>query len=281
MVYCFINSIIISSLSYGLIMYMIKNINKNETVISKIENTQNADNLLYNIQSSLINDDFSTTHFYNEDLPAYMQSNIDIIDNQILKILGPSYKSINEINEIYFTATQTNNSDKSFIQLHTDSPMYFCSTYRFLVCLKPNEKVTTIIPGDNYSEKLNKYDILGFDYANTLHYITISEDVEPESRIVLKMHYASNDICHKLTKNYTKWARNLYETNKKTIGFMGNGMLISQFIASYKLYVLLFYYTIGYFYFTTKNTHPLLQYVLLTSCIFSGFHFAFSSMFIL
>lgn len=35
----FINFIIISSLSYGLFMYMIKNINKTK-------NTQNADNLL-------------------------------------------------------------------------------------------------------------------------------------------------------------------------------------------------------------------------------------------
>jgi len=281
MVFSFINSLIISSLSYGLFMYMIKNINKNETVIGKIENTQNVDNLLSNIQSTLIYDNYSTTHFYTNDLPDNMQSSIKIIDNQILKMLGPSYKSIDEINEIYFTATRTSNSDKSFLQLHTDSPMYFCSTYRILVCLKPNERVTTIIPGDNYSEKLNKYDILGFDYANTLHYITINEDVKPENRIVLKMHYANNDICHKLTKKYTTWARNLYETNKKTISAMGNGMLISQFIASYKLYFLLFYYTVAYLYFTKKNTHPLMIYILLTSCIFSGFHFAFSSMFIL
>lgn len=68
------------------------------------------------IQSSLINDESSATYFYNEGLPATMQSRIDIIDNQLLKILGPSYKSINEINEIYFTATHTSNSDKSFIQ---------------------------------------------------------------------------------------------------------------------------------------------------------------------
>lgn len=274
-----INSLIIFSIVYGVIMYMFRTSKREKTLDTQIKNKQNIDELLMEIENNLTSDLKTTTHFYNDDLPENMKSKIDIVNDEILELLGPEYQTIPQINEVYFTAKKTGNSDYSFTNLHTDSPFYLCDTYRVLVCIKPNDNVTTIIPDDNYKKKLEKYDVLGFDYANTLHYITIDNSTSSESRIVLKLHFAKSDVCKKLTKRYTRWARSLYVNNLNSMGFNGYGMLFAQFVASYMIYFIIFYLLLAILYFTSNKQNNILMYILLTALIPPLWHIIWGGMF--
>ena len=204
-----LNTMIIISLVYGTIIYLLKTLFQEKTIVSKIKNTAVADELLNYIENNLVSNQKTTTHFYIEDLPENIKEKVDIINNELLEKIGSDYKTIPQINEVYFTAKKTGNSDNSFTNLHSDSPIFYCDTYRFLVVLKPNDNVITIIPDDNVNKSLDKYDILGFDYARKLHYIKIKESETNDSRIVLKLHFAKSNVCNKLTKRYTRWARSL------------------------------------------------------------------------
>lgn len=274
-----LNTIIIISLVYGTIMYLLKTFLQEKTIVSKIKNTAVADELLNYIENNLVSNQKTTTHFYIEDLPENIKEKVEIINNELLEKIGSDYSTIPQINEVYFTAKKTGNSDNSFTNLHSDSPMFYCDTYRFLVVLKPNDNVITIIPDDNISKNLEKYDILGFDYARKLHYIKINESESSDSRIVLKLHFAKTNICNKLTKRYTRWARSLYVNNLDNLDYRGYGMLLNQFIGAYSLYFVSFYLIIAYFYFTSKNENILLMSILLTSLIMSGFHFFWTLLF--
>lgn len=268
------NTIIIITLLIGVIIYIIRTLNREKTIVSKVKNKQNVDDLLVEIENNLVSDAKTTTHFFNDDMPYNIKSKLDIVNNEILELLGPEYKSISKINEIYFTAKKTGNSDLSFTSLHTDSPLFPCNTYRVLVCIKPNDNVTTIIPDDNIEKKLQKYDILGFDYANTLHYIKFDQTNSSESRIVLKFHYSKTDICNKLTERYTRWARNLYVENKDTISYSGDWMLFLQSFATNVIYIILMYCLVMYFYFTSNKQNNILMYILLIGS-FIAFYYIF------
>lgn len=274
-----LNTIIIISLVYGTIMYLLKTFLQEKSIVSKLKNTAVADELLNYIENNLVSNQKTTTHFYIEDLPENIKEKVEIINNELLEKLGSDYNTIPQINEVYFTAKKTGNSDNSFTNLHSDSPFFYCDTYRFLVVLKPNDNVITIIPDDNISKNLEKYDILGFDYARKLHYIKIKESESSDSRIVLKLHFAKTNICNKLTKRYTRWARSLYVNNLNYIDYRGYGMLLNQFIGAYSLYFAIFYLTIAYIYFTSKNENILLMTILLTSLIITGFHFFLTLLF--
>jgi hypothetical protein len=253
----------------AIIMNLIRIFNREKTLLTTLKNKQNVDDLLVEIENNLVSDAKTTTHFFNDDMPDNIKPKLDIVNNEILELLGPEYKSISKINEIYFTAKKTGNSDLSFTSLHTDSPFFPCKTYRVLVCIKPNDNVTTIIPDDNIEKKLEKYDILGFDYANTFHYIKFDETNSSESRIVLKFHYSKTDICNKLTERYTRWARDLYVNNKDTIHHSGNWMLFFQSFSSNLIFLILFYCLIMYFYFASRKQNNILMYILLTGSFFA------------
>ena len=274
-----LNTIIIISLLYGIIIYLFKTFLQEKTIVSKIKNTEVADELLHYIEKNLVHDQKTTTHFYIEDLPENIKEKVDIINNEILEKIGNDYNTIPQINEVYFTAKKTGNSDHSFTNLHSDSPMFYCDTYRFLVVLKPNDNVITIIPDDNISKSLEKYDILGFDYARKLHYIKIQESETSDSRIVLKLHFAKCNICNKLTKRYTRYARDLFVNNLNELDYHGYIMLITQFISAYSFYFISLYLIIAYIYFTSKNENIILMIILLSSSIITGFHFLWTLLF--
>lgn len=274
-----INTIIVISLLYGVIMYLLKIFFQEKTIVSKIKNTSVADELLHYIENNLVVNQESTTHFYIEDLPENIKKKVEIINNELLKKLGSDYNTIPQINEIYFTAKKTGNSDNSFTNLHTDSPFYYCDTYRFLVVLKPNDNVITIIPEDNINKSLGKYDVLGFDYARKLHYIKIKESESSDSRIVLKLHFAKSNICNKLTKRFTRWTRSLFVNNLDTIDYGGYGLFFNQFVGAYSLYFAIFYLSIAYIYFTSKNENTFLMVVLLSNLLITANHFLFSMLF--
>ena len=275
----YLNTIIIISLTYGVIMYLLKTFFQEKTIVSKIKNTAVADELLNYIENNLVSNQKTTTHFYIEDLPENIKEKVEIINNELLEKLGSDYNTIPQINEVYFTAKKTGNSDNSFTNLHTDSPFFYCDTYRFLVVLKPNDNVITIIPDDNVNKSLDKYEILGFDYARKLHYIKIKESESSDSRIVLKLHFAKTNICNKLTKRYTRWARSLYVNNLNNTDYRGYIMLLNQFMCAYSLYFAIFYLSIAYIYFTSKNENIFLMIVLLSTLLLTANHLLFTLLF--
>ena len=126
-------------------MYLLKTFLQEKTIVSKIKNTAVADELLNYIENNLVSNQKTNTHFYIEDLPENIKEKVEIINNELLEKLGSDYSTIPQINEVYFTAKKTGNSDNSFTNLHSDSPFFYCDTYRFLVVLKPNDNVITII----------------------------------------------------------------------------------------------------------------------------------------
>ena len=276
-----LNTIIIIFLIYSIILYLLKSFFQEKTIVSRLKNKKVADEILNYIETNLVPNKKTTTHFYIEDLPVKIQKKIDIINKELLEKLDDSYNPIPQINEVYFTAKKTGNSDYSFTNLHSDSPFFYCDTYRFLVVLKPNNNIVTIIPDDNVDKVLKKYDILGFDYARKLHYIKINNSESNDSRIVLKLHFAKSKICNKLTKRYTRWARNLYVNNLENMDFRGYGMLTSQFISSYSLYYLIFYLIIAFIYFTSKKENKLLMYILIILLIPIIFYLLWTTMFYL
>ena len=259
-----INLLIGSFFLYGILLYSIKNMNREKSFVYEIKNKNNIDELQVELKGLIKKEDTkSTKHIFVEDLPNNISKKIAKVDNEILDILGPEYSSISKINEVYYNAKETKNSDLSFVRLHTDSPFHICKTYRVLVCIEPDENVITIIPDDKIEVSFKKYQVLGFDYANTLHYIKINEDKIKKNRILLKLHYSKSEICNKLTKRYTRWARSLYVNNKDKIEFSGRIMLMSQYLSTNLLGILVVYLILMIEYYRSKKPNKYLMYLLL------------------
>ena len=275
--------LILTSIIYLTLLWLLRVFTREKTIVHQLQNKQNVDDLLQNIENHIenhIENNETTFHKYYEDMPENIRQKIDIVDDELLQILGNEYSSIPKMNEVYITANKTNNSDKSFENLHTDAPFYACDTYRVLVCIKANGNVTTHIPPDNYSNKLNKYDVLGFDYSKTLHYIDIDESTDSEKRILLKLHYAKTDICDKVTRRYTRFARNLFVNNLTVMKLNGWLMLISQFFMSYLPFVILFYCVLFVIYLKNKKNN-IIFHMLSTVIVFAFLNLAFQSYFLI
>ena len=271
--------LILASIVYLIILWLLRVFTREKTIVHQLQNKRNADELLQNIEQH-IEKNKTSFHKYYEDMPENIRQKIDIIDSEILQVIGSEYSSIPKMNEVYMTANKTNNSDKSFVNLHTDAPFYICDTYRVLVCIKANGNVTTHIPPDNYSNKLNKYDVLGFDYSKTLHYIDIDESTDSEKRILLKLHYAKTDICDKVTRRYTRYARQLFIDNLNVMGIRGYLMIIGQFLFSYLPFVILFYCALFVLY-SNNMKNNIIFYTLSTIIAVSFSHIAFQSYFLI
>lgn len=265
------------SLFYGFMLSYFKNNHRNKSHYFKIKNKINVDHLNKEIQSLGIDEDVNTIHIYKEKLSTTMQEYISNLSYEILEKIGRQFIYIPEITEIYYTAKTTQNSDNSFTNLHTDSPFHFCSTYRALVCIEACEDVTTIIPCDNIEVKLDKYDALAFDYANTLHYIRFNNAIN-KNRIVIKLHYAKTPVSYTLTRRYTRWARSLYINNLKKIKWTGYVMLYSQFLASHTTQVVSF----GAFVFLLKQYYSLLlfEYIMMAYPVLALYYIGFQMYFV-
>ena len=258
-----IDKLIVLFFLYGSGLYFIKNVNREKSFVYEIKNKNNVDELHIELKGLVKEETKSTKHIFVEDLPNNISNKIMKVDNEILDLLGPEYSSIPKINEVYYNAKKTKNSDLSFVRLHTDSPFHICKTYRVLVCIEPDENVITKIPDDKIEISFKKYQVLGFDYANTLHYIKINEERIKKNRILLKLHYSKSDICNKLTKRYTRWARSLYVNNKDNIEFSGRIMLQSQYLSTNLLEIVTVYLLLMVRYFRKGQRDKYLMYLLL------------------
>lgn len=271
------DNIYLISLFYGFMLSYFKNNHRNKSHYFKIKNKINVERLNKEIQSLDMNEDDNTIHIYKETLSPSMQEHISNLSYEILEKIGSHFIYIPEITEIYYTAKTTQNSDNSFTSLHTDSPFHFCSTYRALICIEACEDVTTIIPCDNIEVKLDKYDVLAFDYANTLHYIRFNNAIN-KNRIVIKLHYAKTPVSYSLTRRYTRWARSLYINNLKKIKWTGYVMLYSQFLASHTTQVVSF----GAFVFLLKQYYNLLlfEYIMMSYPVLALYNIGFQMYFV-
>lgn len=259
-----IKVLLIAFMIYGIVLYGSKTLLRVDTINDEIKDKKNINELGKDLKSLGEKANIeSTTHFYYEELSENIKKKIDKINDEIQEKLGSEYTSIPEINEVYYSAKKTSNSDLSFIRLHTDSPFHFSQTYRVLICIEPNENVRTIIPGDEINTSLKKYEVLGFDYANTLHYITIDEGNMTRNRIILKLHYGKSEISKELTMKYTKWARELYVNNLNSIGIMGYGMLITQYLGTNLGSIVLTYSILVALYLSRTKGNETLMYTLL------------------
>lgn len=278
----FFNILLVVCLIYSLVLILIRIFTRKKTITGKIKDKKNIDELSLEIKNKLLVDKKTSTHYWTSELDESIREKIEVVNKEILELIGPNYDSINNMNEIYVTAKSSENSDKSFLNIHTDSPFYPCDVYRFLICIEPSKNVTTIIPEDNYNNVLNKYEILGFDYAKTFHYIKNDESEQNnEERIVLKLHYSKSYICDSITMKYSKWTRELFVNNKDIMGINGIIMLLVQSIGYYSPYILFAYFILSYFYFfRNKKSNKLYVYIFIPLIIFIIAHFIWCSMFL-
>ena len=272
---------------YSTMLYCSKTYYKDNSGFFQIQNDSNIDLLQSQIEGQYNKDDVqSTQHYYILDTPEHIQTSINMTQVEVLDRLNihisNQYINIPEIDEIYFSAKTTQNSDHSFTNLHTDSPFHFCHTLRVLVCINPTSIVKTYIPEYGFNVTLQKYDVLYFDYANTLHYITISpfDDEIQNSRIVLKLHYAKSVMCQTLTRRYTRWARSLYVDNLKFMNQYGYSMLATQFASAYMGYILLFYYSVLAMYYTNKELRSSLMPFLYVFIVLTFYQVGFQIYFV-
>lgn len=220
-------------LLYSLLWIMLSDINHLDHFYFKIEENiiDNINNKTYKYWENLT----VTKHFWTNDIEN-IQNEINSVNTIILNKLGHEFYNLRNMDELYFSAVNNSNSDLSFVNLHTDGPFYFCNVYRVLVFINGNRNIDTVI-NRNLLFNLQKYDVIGFDYHNDLHYIKNNGNFlhDNNKRIILKMHYSKKYYnCGQLTINYNKFARDLFEYNKFNMKNSGNIMLFVQKITAFR-----------------------------------------------
>jgi hypothetical protein len=168
---------------------------------ARIDNTSTDDSLL-NIENwATKHKSFNKTssHWWINDIPnPIIQHSIHSISHNkyiiesLLKPIPSSNKveCIYHMNELYIASKESiMSSDKVFTSRHIDGPFWFMSgmyVYRIIVMVNNNEMYQTVIGNDVI--KLNKGDVVGFDFNRTNHLIEKVKD-DHRDRIVLKLHY--------------------------------------------------------------------------------------------
>jgi len=98
------------------------------------------------------------------------------------------------MNEVYISSNiNRGTSDNIFFFPHIDGPWVvypFCHVYRCLVGLNDNNEYRTHFPMVPQTIALNKWEMYGFDFNATPHYIDKDETKKnKEQRMTLKIHY--------------------------------------------------------------------------------------------
>lgn len=259
---------------YSINVVLLSMYNNLNTINFKTTNTQILDNITKNVKNMYLwNNQNITKHYWIKDLDEELQNNIEIINNEILTYLGDEYNNLRNMDEIYYSARNNKNSDLSFVNTHTDGPLYYCSVYRGLIVLQGNKNTKTILDSNTQIYNLQKYDILLFDYNNNLHYIK-NENIYDDNndRILIKVHYVKNDKfnCGNININYNKFARDLFNYNKYILNLSGILMLISQMTNSYRVNIMYIYVFLYLLYELKKN--KILENLLLSISLIPLLH---------
>ncbi len=215
-------TIFMGCLVYMIISLLIIKNNRLKKIHFVMKNKNSIDKIRNLIKD---NNTDSSQHIWNEDINQNIQTEIQIINNEILDKLGSKFKYIPSMTEIYYSAKENKNSDKHFTATHVDGPFYKCDIYRALVCISGNKSFFTNYIDSNEKHNLKKYDIVLFDYNRELHNIEVDSSTKDKSqRIILKMHYSirsDNNLCEKYHRKWARNSRNVFEKNKKNLYISG------------------------------------------------------------
>jgi hypothetical protein len=244
-------------------------LNKSKT---NIDNIRKHLNKKYNIDSKNY-----TTHIWNSSLnTGDVQDNIIKINEEILYNIGSQFDYVPSMTEIYYSANKYSNSDKNYIMEHMDGPFYNCSFYRALIVISGNKSTYTVINDDNININLKTYDVLMFDYNNTLHYIDVNEDTikNDNQRILIKLHYIKNNNnkkkCTMLHNKYGTETRTSFEYNKNNDNFYNYITYSSLSYNSKRRYVIILLIILLLIYIKTKNNKLLIPMLAFTFIEFIG-----------
>ena len=173
-----------------------------------------------------------TTHWWYDDLSKSVQRKFERIarssdmESAYRKLYSEDtwhLERVSGMDEIYVAAYKhSQNSDTVFFTPHIDGPFGlfpFCTVFRTLVAVNPNEYICTKFPTNGDAFTLDKGDLLGFDFNRKVHYIEAHKDVVAQDyRIVLKVHhivgprvlYPLIQLLSSLTTLYDKIAREAF-----------------------------------------------------------------------
>jgi len=103
-----------------------------------------------------------------------------------LKRTFPHVSPIHAMNEVYVSADCGDSR-------HIDGlfGVYpFCSVYRVVLSLTPNERISTVIPNANFQTTLTTGRFVGFDLHRDIHFVECDRTrLRLEPRVLLKFHY--------------------------------------------------------------------------------------------
>lgn len=175
----------------------------------------------------LIPDKKATTHhIWFEDMPSSLRQSVHSFQTLPLwQGLGPDnahIESLSEMDELYYSnPTQVTGHNlygaSGNFQVHRDCIFDFHGiyVYRILISLTPgNTNTVTYFNHHQVGHKLNKGDYIVFDFDRTAHQV-IKESGEPQSRILLKLHFLVIDPSSKSVwkdrPRYLHWLYTQYE----------------------------------------------------------------------
>ena len=152
----FNEKILLIAVLYLTVMFLFRKLNRQQTIvqtgITDSSFRKNIDDLAFNIKNLKNSQSNSSKHYFENTLSENIRTNINNIDQYIRKdiLKDASYQYISDITEVYVATKDKEgvNSDKSFENVHTDSPFHYCQTYRFLICIEGSQKIETHIVDD-------------------------------------------------------------------------------------------------------------------------------------
>ena len=151
-------------------------------------------------------------HWWYLELPADIKQWMDVctgsskITNMFSTLFAPLFYTVEiipEMNEIYVSGEDRTNeymqSDRVFFIPHIDGPFIwipFVSVYRCLIGLNANSRIETHFPIHGKNKKVQRCDVLAFDFNREIHYISVCPELTAdEPRVALKVHYCIYPKC--------------------------------------------------------------------------------------
>ena len=187
-------------------------------------------------------------HQYESEFPTHIVPYICTIKHgtirEAIRIQSPFYatrlapnvylnciETLDDMNELYVSATVADGSDRVFVTDHVDGPFFFlpyCTVFRCILGVTSNTTVFTQFPTDGSIMLLYQNEFVAFDYNRDIHSIVVTDtDQEIPCRITLKLHY----ICY--PSFVPQWTVGII----KFIHVKYNGLMRQLFLMSQKRFL--------------------------------------------
>jgi len=245
-----------------------------------LKSTRSIDDI-YNGLDMTIYTKNNSKHFWGEFLEDKIHKKIDILNEEIMNILGDKqYDYIPSMTELYYSSQQNINSDNQYVSNHYDGPFFPCKVYRAIVGIHGNNNTDSHFPKQNLQLNLKKYEIVIFDYNNEPHYIETNNHIQDfNQRVVLKLHFIKKDsiqLCKKLHCRFGRETRDLFETNKQQLYLSGLLAKASLLCTTHRKYILVMIWSLYYYSLFTKYIIPLFMLFEVIGILYVA-HFYFQS----